>query len=49
MRHNIIDPYSPDGGYYECRTCTHREASEDRLMACPACGADVRNIAVPRE
>ena len=49
MRHNLIDPYTPERGYYECRSCTHREASEDRLMACPTCGADVRNLAVPRE
>jgi len=49
MRHNLIDPYTPAQGYYECRACTHREASGDRLTACPACGAEVRNLAVPRE
>ncbi|RCU48011.1 rubrerythrin-like domain-containing protein [Haloplanus salinus] len=49
MRHNLIDPYTPERGYYECRGCTHREASEDRLTACSICGADVRNLAVPRE
>ncbi|AXG07701.1 rubrerythrin-like domain-containing protein [Haloplanus rubicundus] len=49
MRHNLIDPYTPGRGYYECRTCTHRVVSEDRLTTCPACGAGVRNLAVPRE
>jgi Zn finger protein HypA/HybF involved in hydrogenase expression len=49
MRHNLTDPHTPERGYYECRTCTHREASEDRLTACSACGGDVRNLAVPRE
>jgi rRNA maturation endonuclease Nob1 len=49
MRHNLIDPYTPERGYYECHGCTHREASEDRLTACSICGADVRNLAVPRE
>ncbi|MFC7174334.1 rubrerythrin-like domain-containing protein [Haloplanus litoreus] len=49
MRHNRIDPYTPDGGYYECLSCAYRESSEDRLTTCPACGADVRNLAVARE
>ncbi|AZH26309.1 rubrerythrin-like domain-containing protein [Haloplanus aerogenes] len=49
MRHNLIDPYSPEGGYYECRSCAHREASDERVTACPECGSDVRNLAVPRE
>jgi len=49
MSHNRIDPYIPEGGYYECWSCARREPSEDRLTACPACGADVRNLAVARE
>ncbi|WP_251328625.1 rubrerythrin-like domain-containing protein [Haloplanus pelagicus] len=49
MRHNHIDPYSPEGGYYECRSCTRREASETRLTVCRACGDEVLNLAVPRE
>jgi len=49
MRHNLIDPYTPGQGYYECRACTHREASVARVTTCSACGAAVRNLAVPRE
>jgi Zn finger protein HypA/HybF involved in hydrogenase expression len=49
MIHNRIDPYTPTGGYYECRSCTHREPSETRLTSCPECGSDVRNLAVTRE
>ncbi|WP_251342963.1 rubrerythrin-like domain-containing protein [Haloplanus halophilus] len=49
MSHNRIDPYTPAGGYYECRSCAHREASEQRLTVCPECGAEVRNLAVTRE
>ncbi len=44
-----IDPYSPSTGYYECVTCTYRESSGERLQVCPECGAQLRNIAVPRE
>lgn len=43
------DPYSPDRGYFECRDCNTRVASEDRLEDCPDCGNDVRNLAVARE
>ncbi|MEF8855998.1 MAG: rubrerythrin-like domain-containing protein [Haloplanus sp.] len=49
MSNNRIDPYSPSGGYYECRSCAHREASDERMTACPECGSDGRNLAVPRE
>jgi len=49
MWNNLIDPYDPDTGYYECRACGHRETSEERLTACPVCGSTVRNLAVPRE
>jgi len=49
MCNNLIDPYSPSRGYYECRSCGHRETSEERLTTCSACGSDVRNLAVPRE
>ncbi|MFB6107497.1 MAG: rubrerythrin-like domain-containing protein [Haloplanus sp.] len=48
MNRNGIDPYSPKRGYYECVACGYRETSEKRLPACPECGSDVRNLAVPR-
>ncbi|SNR51093.1 rubrerythrin-like domain-containing protein [Halorubrum vacuolatum] len=44
-----IDPYSPSTGYYECRLCSFRLRSDDRVERCPECGGAVRNIAVPRE
>jgi len=49
MCNNLIDPYSPGSGYYECQSCAYREASDGRVTACPECESDVRNLAVPRE
>lgn len=49
MNHTAIDPYTAEGGYFECVDCGAREASEGRLVRCPACEGRVRNIAVPRE
>ncbi|MFB6101278.1 MAG: rubrerythrin-like domain-containing protein [Haloplanus sp.] len=49
MSHSRIDPDSPNRGYYECRSCAHRETSAAHLTACPECGAATRNRAVSRE
>jgi Zn finger protein HypA/HybF involved in hydrogenase expression len=48
--HNAsIDPHRTEHGYYECLSCEVRTTSDHRLETCPACGSDVRNIAVARE
>jgi rRNA maturation endonuclease Nob1 len=41
------DPYTPSDGEYECIGCGHRTAGE--AGRCPDCGADLKNISVPRE
>jgi len=44
-----LDPYTPERKYHECPECEYREASTERIPDCPECGAEMRNIAVPRE
>jgi len=44
-----IDPYSPGTSVYECQECGDRTEASDHVAACPTCGGDVRNIAIPRE
>ena len=44
-----VDPYTPDGGYFECVDCSRRTTSDERLTTCEECGGRLRNIAVPRE
>lgn len=44
-----LDPYTPDGGYYECRSCETRTTSTTYLATCPECDGEVYNIAVARE
>lgn len=48
VHNSKLDPYTPERGYYEC-DCGYRETSGERLTDCPDCGAELRNIAVPRE
>jgi hypothetical protein len=49
MMHNEIDPYTPEGGYYECHACGTRYFAET-AGTCQKCGSsEVRNISVPRE
>jgi len=44
------DPYTPNESRYECLGCGKRvTVEEESLMTCPACGSEMRNIAVPRE
>jgi predicted RNA-binding Zn-ribbon protein involved in translation (DUF1610 family) len=44
------DPYDPDISRYECVSCGKRVTDEDEQVAeCPGCGAEMRNISVPRE
>lgn len=48
--HNTkLDPYRPERGYYECRSCGNRTTSERHVATCPECDGAVRNIAVARE
>ena len=42
-----VDPYRPQGGYYECTECSARVETDG---ICGGCGCDALvNIAVPRE
>ena len=42
-----VDPYRPEGGYYECTECGARVETDG---ICEGCGCDALvNIAVPRE
>jgi primosomal protein N' len=42
-----VDPYRPEGSYYECRDCG---AHVDGGDSCDKCGSDaLTNIAVARE
>jgi rubrerythrin len=46
--HNTIDPHGTDfeSAVYECAVCGVRSEAPG---ACPDCGVDLRNTAVPRE
>jgi len=47
---NRTDPYDPPGEYLqECPNCGCRIHTEERIGACPDCGGELRNLAVPRE
>jgi len=47
---NRTDPYDPPGEYLqECLDCGCRTHTEERVGACPDCGGELRNLAVPRE
>lgn len=49
VHNSVLDPYSPDGGYFECTDCGTRTNTDERLSSCPDCGGEVQNLAVPRE
>jgi Zn finger protein HypA/HybF involved in hydrogenase expression len=33
---------------YECRECRNRLCSEERLISCPECDAELQNLTRPR-